>query len=214
MYLKGSVGIIAVMEMTNPNNNIGRKAVGYTVNAGVSSYTTQHIKSMQQQLRVMAPGAVWLTPPNALHITVMDWLAPLVNYGSDTDELFTKLRTSYSQAMRRVLADIEPFEVHFDTVKVFPDAIIIVGHDNGQLQAIRQRFTGEGLLLPGTKPAPVIIHSTIARFTGATALAPFKEWGNTVLVDCKEPITVIRVAREYTLPMLEFEVVEQYHVGT
>lgn len=154
------------MELTQPVNWIGKSFIGYVMNTEFSGENAQGLVELMQEIEATFGGAVFCMPKASLHITLLDWIAPLVDYdGQDKDNLFKEIQPSYDKAITEALSVTSPIEVHFDEIKTSPSTIYIVGHDNGEFQRVREQFMEKVELLPGTKLPPTIIHSSLARFT-------------------------------------------------
>lgn len=200
----------ATQEKTVTTHHIGNSGVGYMVNTLPNSTNVQKIVELQYRLTEQFGGTIWNTPPETLHITLMDWLAPLVDYGESKDKLFKQYFPQYDAVMTRILKDYEPINVHFDTIKVTPNAIIVVGRDAGSFQSIRERFREEGGLLPGTKQAPTIIHSTIARFQREQPIQPIVDFIGKQSLSFDYTVLYFRLVRESVTPMLAHELIKKY----
>ena len=168
---------------------------------------------MQKEISEKFGDAVWSAPAKALHITLFDWLAPLVDYGKDKDELFKQIFPEYDRVVSQALKTAGPIAVTFMAVKVAPAAIFIVGHDNGQFEQIRNYFLDNVELLPDTKRPPTIIHSTIARFTKEIELEEIEQFIENLTVSFTETIDTFRLIKETVDPLLEFEVIKEYKLG-
>lgn len=164
------------MEMTVPHPYLGKEFIGYVLNTPFTEENQQKIKVLQAELVDNFGDAIWLPEPQWLHITLMDWIAPLVDYGRDKDEIFEEIFDNYDIALQGLLENIRPIEVKFDTIAISPEAIILIGRDSGQYQQIRQSFLDKIVLLPNAKKPPQIIHSTIARFIKEIDLQPVKDF--------------------------------------
>lgn len=198
------------MEKTVPNTDIGRNVVGYMLNSSLSTENQAKVADLQAILAQEYGDALWLTPPETLHITLLDWLAPLVDYKADKGQLFEELFSSYDKALAQILNNIGGIEVAFNKLQASPGAIFIQGSDDGQFNAIRNEFTSRINLLPGTKQPPSIIHFTAARFIKEIELEPLRKLLATQPVYFKQTINQFRLVRETKIPMLEYEVVKQY----
>lgn len=93
------------MEQTVINHDIGRRAVGYMVNTVPSEENQQKVASLQQRIAKAFGDSVWVTPRETLHITLMDWIAPLIDYRKDKDELFKDIFHSYDEVLSHILKD-------------------------------------------------------------------------------------------------------------
>ena len=153
------------MRMTQPVDWTGTKHEGYIVNAGFSPQNTAKISEFMEYLRGLYGDAINLQIENSLHITLFDWIAPLLDYGGqDKAKLYQRVKNQYDEQLTKILAEHSPISVHFDTVEVHPTTVIIKGHDDGSFQKIRDAFVASVDILPGTKMPPEIIHSSIGRF--------------------------------------------------
>jgi hypothetical protein len=150
---------------TDSSSYVGQAAVGYMINTALDEVNQQPVRILQNQLVTAFGPVVWPQPVESLHITLMDWLAPLVDYGRDKDELYQQLLPDYDAVLTQLLSGAGPIAVRFHTVKVSPSAIFVVGEDGGQFSAIRKEFISKITLLPNTKQPPEIIHFTIQRRT-------------------------------------------------
>lgn len=190
---------------------IGKSAVGYMINTGLSNGATAQIKMIQQSAQEVFAGDLWITPAGSLHITLLDWLAPLVDYHEDKDMLFGNIRTSCDKALDDILNDVAKQSVVFNRLLVSPSAIAIVA-DNAapHFNKIRQAFLSHVNLPPNTKQPPTIVHATIARFTGdfdAKKAEHFMQQNN---ISISETINNFRLVRETKLPMLDYAVLKTY----
>lgn len=166
--------------------------------------------AIQQEYR----NKVFVAPPHSLHITLLDWIAPLVDYdGADKTTLFNSIKDDYDKNISRILADILPISIRFTELKVSPSTIFLVGHDNGQFQTIRQQFVESIELLPNTKLPPTIIHSSLARFKDTLPLPNVEHLITNLTVDFTQQIDSFRLIHTTKEPMLEFEVIKTYHLS-
>ncbi len=198
------------MTKTVINTNIGQSVIGYMLNAPFSQENQIAIAEVQNQLSERFGDSLWCTPPETLHITLFDWLAPLVEYQQDKDALFKEIYESYNTVVERALGHIGPIKVQFYIIQVGPSAVFIKGSDNGQFERIRAYFLDNVTLLPHTKLPPTIIHSTIARFKAEVVLEPVQTFLSDVSIEINQTIPSFRLVRETIDPMLAFEVVKEY----
>lgn len=153
-------------------------------------------------------------PSQSLHITLLDWIAPLVDYGGqDKKVLFEKIKDKYDEALSGIIGDTQPITVSFTEIKVFPSTIIVLGHDDGQFQKIRDKFLEAVELLPGTKLPPNIIHSSIIRFTGEIPIKDVEQFVAQCTVNFTQIIDSFRLVHSTREPMLEFEVLKEYKLA-
>lgn len=148
-----------------------------------------------------------------LHITLMDWIAPLVDYGTDKYVLFKDMFPQYDKVFTDILREQSPITVHFDSLKVTPGAIILVGHDDGSFKSIRNDFLRQIKLLPNTKQPPLIIHSTIARYTTEQDLQPVIDFVAEQELVFEHFVTHFRLVQEQVVPMLDYNLLKIYPLG-
>lgn len=205
------------MERTiNSRDYLNQSAVGYMVNTLLSEQSKDIIKSLQDTFVSEFQDAVWPTPVDALHITLLDWLAPLVEYGENKDLLFEKIQSEYSSVLSSILTTIEPIDVTFNQLLVSPSAIAVVGDEEStqRFNAIRQRFLAEINLLLETKQPPTIVHSTIIRFVGEIALTDVRKVADGLTFSFVEQVDEFQLVRETRLPMLDYTAIESYPLHT
>jgi hypothetical protein len=201
-------------ELTQPVDWLNRQTTGYMVNTVFSDQNADIVHGIIDRIAAAFPDIFFGQPKPALHITLLDWIAPLVNYdGRDKSELFKQVQPSYDVALSRAIANYTPFPVHFTEIKVAPSTIFIKATDNGQFQSIRDQFVTEAKLLPGTKLPPTIVHSSIGRFTKEVELAPIEAFVAHESIDLYQEITSFRLVHSRVEPMLDFDVVKEYPLG-
>jgi 2'-5' RNA ligase len=202
------------MHVAQINHDIGREYVGYVVNTGLDEQATARVEHLQDTLAARLVDAVWLAPPEALHITLLDLLAPLVDYGRDKDELFKELRSGYDRALRTAMEGVSKIPVHFGAAQVSESAVYFVGQDHGEFATIRERFLQSADLLPGTKQPPQIVHFTAARFRRTMPLSLVEDVVREADTSFDAQVTGFRLVRETRCPMLEYEPVTSYNLFT
>ena len=193
--------------------DIGREVEGYAVNGVLPEESRQYIAALQQRFIDTFPDVIWNTPQDALHITLMAWLTPMVEYGRATGEVFEELFPAYDEVFKEAVDGMPPIHIQFDTLKATPDAIILIGHDTGEFQRIRQQFLERVDLLRGTKLPPNIIHTSIARYQKEHDLTPIIAAVEQEKVALNLAISAFHLVKETKLPMLEREVVEEYSLA-
>ncbi len=199
--------------MTSPVDWIGKSHVGYVMNAEFSDDNATLIVELMSAIKSQFGDAVYCPPREALHITLLDWLAPLYDYGADKDELFARLQPDYDRIVAGAIAASSPISVHFDSIQVSPSTIYILGKDQGQFASIRQAFVSGVELLPGTKLPPTIVHSSLIRFQRPIPLETVRDYVAGLKLDITERIANFRLIRNTKEPNLEFEVLKRYVLG-
>lgn len=199
-------------ENTIPNSDIGRRVAGYMVNAVFDDTSKQTISHIQTLLGEKLGDSLWLTPIDSLHITLLDWIAPLVDYGTDKTKLFQEHFDTYDTALKNALRATGPISLRFDTIKATPGAIIVTASDTTHFASIRQHVLEEVSLIEGTKQPPQITHSTIARYTRAIPLEQVTRLTEEHRVNFTCDIDHFRLIHEKVAPQLEYELLKEYSV--
>ena len=184
--------------------------VGYVINTELVQ--TKELDRLNTLIKQQFPNA-WLQPQNTQHVTLMDWLAPLVDYGKDKDEIFSEIQSSYTSALREILRDEPKITIHFNQVKISGTAVYIEGHDGGVFNIIRQAFLKKIHLIEGTKPPATIVHSTLARFTEPPFEKVINDFVTLAKISSVQEVETFRLVRETTSPMLEYKVIDEFHLG-
>jgi len=201
---------------TNPVDWVGTEHLGFVINAAFSKQNTDVIMAWLEGLKKVAPEGLYAMEPEGLHITVLDWVAPLFDYnGADKRALYEKLHPSYDEAFRRITAGMGAFAIHFTEVRVTPGAIILVGQDAGQFQSIRSQLMDSVSLPEGGKQPPNIVHSSLARFVEpAIELAPLEEYAANNPIDITQRVDEFRLVETRREPMQDFDVVGTYKLAS
>lgn len=192
------------------NKDIGQNATGYMINAVFNDSAKQSLSVIQENLYGAFPDAVWIAPSESLHITLLDCIAPLVDYSDDKTALFNKHRDTYDKALQESLRGVPPIQLEFDTIIATPTAIIIKASTDDAFNDIRREFTNRVQLLEGTKQPPTITHSTIARYTKTIPLEAVDTFVKKQKIDCQVTVDKFRLVRETVIPQLDYELLKEY----
>lgn len=192
------------------DKNIGIKVDGYVVNTSLEASIIDQIKNVQYELKEAFGDSVWCVPEKSLHITLMDWLAPLVDYGKEKDQLFKEIQTEYDEKLQKIIENHTAINLKPIELGISQNAIFIKFDDGGVFNQIRNEFTQEVKLIEGTKPPAQIVHTTIARFTREIDLSKVE----LLLKDCQISRETIvdkfRLVHETKTPMLESQEIKTY----
>jgi len=198
------------MELTETSQYKDKKVSGYMLNAGLSKENQQKVAAINLQLKQEFGDVILDQPGSALHVTLMDWVAPLVTYEKDHDALFKEVFDTYDNVLSSLAGNTKIFNVTFDTIRCSPAAIFIQGHDDGQFQSLRDGFTNQIELVAGTKQPPKIVHCTIARFDAAVDINQIKQFVETLSIHFQQPVHDFRLVHEVEMPMLSYETLKIY----
>lgn len=195
---------------------IGEEHLGYAVNVAFSAENTNVIMSWLSSLQKVASEGIYAMTPDSLHITVLDWVSPLFDYGrTNKRALYEELRPVYDPVFRRLTEAMEPFNIHFTELRVTPATVILLGHDAGQLQALRQSFIENVTLPDGAKPPPDIIHTSLARFIAPQIeLSPVAAYAVYHPIDLTQRVDEFRLVESRREPMQDFSVIDTYKLAS
>lgn len=187
-----------------------QRGPGYVINSGLSKENISIIEKFQEALLQQFPSGIWCPPLESIHITLMDWLAPLVDYGKSKDKIFEEVFNEYDTVFCEITSKIKSFSVIFNSLHVTPNAIFAVGQDNGEYALLRNSFLSKVRLIEGTKQPPKIIHFTIARFTAALELKAITDFVSSYPINILENVEKFRLVKELQTPMVDFEIIKEY----
>ena len=200
--------------MTQPVEWINQPHEGYVMNTLFSDENATLLTNLMAKIQETLDDAVFCMPQKSLHITLLDWIAPLVNYeGSNKTALFEQIYEKYDEALTEITTAQEPIEVTFDQIHLSPTTLYISGHDNGQFEDIRSTYLEKVELLPGTKLPPKIIHSSLARFTKAIDMSLITSFIESQSISFNQTVAAFQLVHTTKEPMLEFEVLKTYQLG-
>ena len=200
-------------KLTRSHEHLKSETVSYIINSGFSRNSQKHIRRIQKQIEDKFSDIVWALPPDSLHITLMDWLAPFVDYGEHSDIVFHDIVGEYSHNLREILGRFTSLQLHFNTIKVSPTTIFIQATDSSLYNEIRGAFLERTDLLPNTKRPPTIVHTSIVRFTKEYDLTFIEDFVSRLKIDFIEEVKEFRLVRETQLPMLEYEIIDSFCIG-
>lgn len=198
------------MEMTIADKYIGKEVVGYIICKYLSGQAKEEIAKVQKVIADKFGDAVWLAPIDSLHITLMDWLAPFVEYEKDKDSLFDDNFVEYDRAIVNALMGKGAIKINFNKIKVTDSAIILIGEDGGKFNEIRKEFMEKIELIGNTKRPPQIVHSTICRFSKVLAISEVEDVLKDVKIEFNEIVEEFSLVRAAKSPMLDFEIIKSY----
>jgi 2'-5' RNA ligase len=128
------------------------------------SESIQKIVTIQSKLKSLLGDAIWLTPPNALHSTLMEIICNTEYTGLTRKEHFMHWYERYNGITRETIAQFPPIDVNFNELYISPVAIILKAADSRSFNAIREALLENTVLPKQTKLPPDITHCTIARY--------------------------------------------------
>ena len=192
------------------NSDIGKEALGYVINSSLSKVSQDVVSQIQNQLKENFSDLFWFPPTEALHVTLLDLIAPLVSYLQGKDFIFEENKRKYVTLFEGLTKDQTSIRINFDQILVSSSAIYITGTDDGSYQNIRSAFIDKVELEPGTKMPPSIIHVSIARFIKEVDLENIKEFVSELNINFNEIVTEFRLVKETKIPMLDYSVLQKF----
>ncbi|HEX8227141.1 MAG TPA: hypothetical protein VF572_04720 [Candidatus Saccharimonadales bacterium] len=202
------------MDKTQVSNWLGQKHEGYAVNTEFSDQNAAVITRFLSDMQATFGEDIFVMPRKSMHITLLDWIAPLLDYGGqDKSALYEQVYTEYDAAMSDAIGSHQPFNIRFNELAVFPNTVVLLGLDDGQFADIRRRFVDNVRLLPDTKLPPQIIHSSLIRFRKELDMDAVKATVAGHKIDLVQPVTDFRLVHTTAEPLAEFEIIKRYHLS-
>ncbi|EKE18477.1 MAG: hypothetical protein ACD_9C00323G0004 [uncultured bacterium] len=198
------------MELTISDKNIGKEVVGYILCRYLSQKAKEEVAKVQKIISDNFGDDVWLSPLDTLHVTLMDWLAPFVDYEQDKDALFGDIFDQYDKAIGVSVSNRGTIDVSFNKIVVTDSAVILVGDDGGVFNDIRRDFLESVELIANTKRPPQIVHSTICRFVKELPIAEVESALEDVKIRFNENVNSFDLVRATKSPMLDFSIMKTY----
>lgn len=170
---------------------------------------------MQTIAREIGDG-FYAQPAQSLHVTVLDFVDAIIDpqkFGyKNKAEVWAKIGPQCRAAVARAIKNVAPFTVTFDELRVYDAAVILAGHDNGELEKIREAVSSDiaGLQLPRTKQPPQIIHISVARYTKVMPLEPVRELAAAEPLQFTLPVNAVHLRHQLKINMLEHTDLQVY----
>jgi hypothetical protein len=201
------------MSLTEPAVWVGKPFEGYMLNAEFSAENAHLLNTLLDSIKKELGEAIYAAPIDSLHITLMDWIAPLITYDvKDKVALFESIKAQYDAVFTNIVKDVKTITINFNEIRVSPSTIFIVGRDDGEFQDIRERFLKKVELLPKTKLPPTIIHASLARFTKPIELSSVKDFIEPQSISITQNVDNFRLVHSKREPLLEYDIIKRYHL--
>lgn len=168
--------------------------------------------AIQQQLKAMLGDAIWLTPANALHITLMEIICDTEYKGLSRKQYFMNWYEAYNQTVKKVIALFPSIKATFNQLHASPGAIILQAANPQPFNDIRDALLARTVLPPQTKMPPGIAHCSVARFSEAMDLTVVRERASAVTVNFDEHIREFKLVKDLG-PDFKPIVIETYRLG-
>lgn len=155
----------------------------FAIVAMPDSEPKRKIVAIQDHIKALLGSVIWLTPPNALHSTLMEIICDTKYEGLSRREHFERWRKHYNGAAREVLAQIPPFDITFNELHASAGAVILKASDTIAFNTVRASLL-ERIALPAqTKIPPNITHCSVARYSQEADLDSIRKQIEAVKVD-------------------------------
>lgn len=155
----------------------------FAIVAMPDSEPRQKITAIQNQINALLGDVIWLTPPQALHSTLMEIICDTKYEGLSRREHFEYWYQRYSKTAEEVLAQFSPFDITFNELHASAGAIILKAADTQAFNDIRAALLEHTTLPVQTKTPPDITHCSIARYNQEVDLSSVQEQIKGIEVD-------------------------------
>ncbi|GAT01599.1 hypothetical protein [Mycolicibacterium fortuitum] len=183
---------------------IGSEVSGYVVNAQFRAAHSAFADVLDRIHRI--DRHAWVTPSHSRHVTLLDWLTPTARYSDPKPILFQRIYSHYNAAMTAACSRAESFTLEFDHLVVSNGTAFIACSEGVPMHRLREIFTRDVALIPGTKQPPKIVHVTVAREMNT-------DIDIRVPIDpLSQQVTSFRLVHETLWPMLRFRTIKQYRL--
>lgn len=202
------------MNLSQTVDWIGKECEGYVINTHFSEENLAQIMPVIQKIKDRFGDSVFCMNPQNIHITLMDWVAPLVKYGGqDKHQIFRDLRPSYEKTLSDILSQYGPITLKFRYLEIHPTTVILKAKDNLAIQQIRDEFVARVGLPPETKKPPEIIHSSICRFVEPIDLDELKKLLKGTKIKFSQTVNEFYLKNTHREPQLDYEILKTFKLG-
>jgi hypothetical protein len=158
--------------------------------------TLEKIVSIQRQLKSLLGDVIWLTPPQALHMTLMEIICDTEYTGLSRKEHFQHWYEKYNDRARETLAQFLPVHLGFNELLASRGAIIIKTADSTSFNHIRDELLKSTVLPAQTKIPPDITHCSLGRYNEAVDLEMVQEKVRAITVDLEEVVREFKLMKD------------------
>jgi len=161
-----------------------------------SSNTLEKIVAIQRQLASLLGDTIWLTPHQALHVTLMEIICDTEYKGPSRKEHFQHWYEMYNGAAQDTLARFSPVDLNFNELIASKGAIIIKTADSTPFNDIRAELLKNTVLPAQTKVPPDITHCSLGRYSKAVDLETVQEKVREIMVDINETVHEFKLMKD------------------
>lgn len=202
------MGMLTIANALNPSYD------EFTLATLLGKSTVQEVALIQKQLDTLLGDSVWLTPPNCLHVTLMEIICDADYGNTPRKELFDAWYADYGALAKQIIEGNSTFPIVFNEIHVSPMAIIIKTNQPDSLNEIRKQLLNRIKLPEGTKLPPDIGHSTIARFKKEIDLDKVRHIVKPIPVNIIQKVQSLQLIEGLGPPTLNPNVLENYPLIT
>jgi hypothetical protein len=185
----------------------------YAIVATFSEQTLDSLMAIQAALTDLLGDAIWLTPPQALHSTLIEIICDTDYYGSSRQKLFEEWHEQYNQQTAATIADLSPCSITFTELEVSPRAVIVKTARSGSFNDFRAKLLSNIALPQGTKTPPDITHCSLARFNESLDFDILIELTGAIKVGIPEHISRFMLLKDLGPPSFTPKVIETYDMN-
>lgn len=168
----------------------------HSIVAMLEGVVAQSVIAIQIQLEALLGDAIWLTPPNALHMTLMEIICDTQYTGMSRGEHFLQWYEQYNHAARETIAQFGPFDVTLSELHASKGAIILKAAASEPFNAVRAKLLENTVLPAETKTPPDITHCSIARYNQAIDLDSVRERTRDIAVNLTIHVTEFKLMKD------------------
>jgi hypothetical protein len=202
------------MTETIPDTKLGQEGVGYCMAAFISKEGVAAVDAFRDELGTkLPPDLLWRTPSDVLHATLFEPVMLYRGYDANKDEWFADNKAHIISALGEILTSVPPIEVRFNQIEVSQNAVIIKGTDNGTFNKVRKLIESAGIIMPGSRIPPDIIHSSIFRYTRPYDLDEVHKAFDGLDTDFTMTVSEFCLERVGIVPMADLQRIATFHLG-
>jgi len=158
--------------------------------------SVEKIVRIQGLLKALFGDAIWLTPPNALHSTLMEIICNTEYKGLSRKEHFTHWYDLYNDATRETISQFPQIDLTLSELSCSAAAIILKAANPIPFNNIREALLRNIVLPEQTKMPPDIIHCTIARYSKEVDLNEVRERAKGISVNFDLHISEFKLMKD------------------
>lgn len=179
--------------------------------ATFSDQSLSQLTSIQDQLIESLGDAIWITPPKALHSTLIEIICDM-DYPTSRNELFTTWYKQYNHKVDKKVADLPSFNITFSEIEVSARAVIVKSATSEAFNSIRSEILSKMELPTGTKQPPDITHCTLARFSRILSIEEVTKLTQNIPCDITEMISSLKLMKDLGPPSFEPKTIQVYNL--